>query len=438
VRRAAAAGSVLLVVTLAACESFRMPTSVGDVTRMSMQAGDTLRDVHGATVDITEPEEVELGRAVTAGVGARYRLLRDEALTRYVGLVGNTVAARSDRPDMRYYFAVLDADDVNAFAAPGGYIFITRGALAVMRDEAMLAGVLGHEVGHIALRHHAQTIKNEKKKALGVKLVQEGVAHSKAAPFGQFIGLGADSVLDGILVKGPSKAEEMESDGVGFKYAASAGYDPAGLRDFLKAVQERGRGEPAVAKFFSTHPGTEDRLREQETLLAKNAAAGRRNVARFERAVLRRGPAIATPAAITPPMPVGPKGAVTSDFLQAMLASGRYVSHAIAFESGSDRLRPESKAAVKEIADALASTPALRVRIEGHTDAQGNPMVNMQLSQRRADAVRNALVAEFGVDVRRVSTYGLGASRPIATNDTPEGRATNRRVEFVREPDAGR
>jgi outer membrane protein OmpA-like peptidoglycan-associated protein len=226
----------------------------------------------------------------------------------------------------------------------------------------------------------------------------------------------------------------MESDTAGFKYAMSAGYDPAGLRDFLRAVQERGRTEPAVAQFFSTHPATDDRLREQETLLRSASAGGRRNIARFERAAIRRGPAIATPAAITPPTPIGPKGAITSQFLQSLASSGRYVTHAIVFESNSERFRPESKAAVKEIADALASTPSLRVRIEGHTDSQGNPMANMQLSQRRADAVRNVLVTEFGVDVRRVSTIGLGASRPITTNDTPEGRATNRRVEFVREP----
>lgn len=436
-RRAAAVGLVVLLALLAACESFRI-NSPQDVTRLLQQGNETVREIHGAAVDITEPEEVELGRAVTAGVGARYRLLRDEALTRYVALVGNAVAARSDRPDLRYYFAVLDSNDVNAFAAPGGYVFITRGALGAMRDEAMLAGVLGHEVGHIALHHHAQTIKNENTKNLTMKggqALQDRLGHGKAAPFvqlAQAFGIKTDAVLDGLIVKGPSKTEEMESDAVGFKYAASAGYDPAGLRDFLKAVQERGRGEPAAAMFFSTHPGIEDRLREQETLL-KNAAGGRRNVARFERAVLRRGPAIVTPTAITPPA-IGPKGAITSQFLQSLTSTGRYVTHAIAFESNSDRFRPESKAAVKEIADALASTPALRVRIEGHTDAQGNPMANMQLSQRRADAVRNVLVTEFGVDVRRVNTIGLGASRPIATNDTPEGRATNRRVEFVREP----
>ncbi|MBI1893279.1 MAG: M48 family metalloprotease [Candidatus Rokubacteria bacterium] len=109
--------------------------------------------VKGAFTDMDEPQEIELGRAVTAGIGARYRVLRDRELTRYVALVGSAVAAHSERPDLRYYFAVLDAPEVNAFAAPGGFVFVTRGALGLMRDEATLAGVLGHEVGHIALRH---------------------------------------------------------------------------------------------------------------------------------------------------------------------------------------------------------------------------------------------------------------------------------------------
>src|SRR2546427_12790257 len=123
-------------------------------------------DVHGATTDIDKPEEIELGRSVATALGSRYRLLREEPLTRYVALVGTAVAMQSDRPDLRYYFGVLDTDEVNAFAAPGGYVFITRGTLALIRDEATLAGVLGHEIGHIALRHHVETIKDQKKAAV--------------------------------------------------------------------------------------------------------------------------------------------------------------------------------------------------------------------------------------------------------------------------------
>jgi beta-barrel assembly-enhancing protease len=241
--------------------------------------------VAGSTVDMEEPEEIELGRATSAIIGSRYPLLRDEALTRYVALVGNTVALRSERPDMRYYFGVLDSDDVNAVAAAGGYIFVTRGALALMRDEAALAGVLGHEVGHIALRHHDATIKGSRRKAAAVSGLQAGASFTSAGQFNQLIGLGADALGD-LALKGFGQKEEGAADVVGFKYAAAAGYDPAGLRDFLKTLQARG-SQPAIAQFVSTHPGVEDRLREQEKLLTQAPAGGRRNVARFEQAIAR-------------------------------------------------------------------------------------------------------------------------------------------------------
>jgi predicted Zn-dependent protease len=234
-----------------------------------------------------EPEEIEMGRATTAAVGARYRLLRDEALTRYVALVGTAVAQRSDRPDIRYYFGVLDGDDVNALAAPGGYVFVTRGALAIMRDEAALAGVLGHEIGHVALRHHNATIKAAKRKAAGVSGLQTGLAFTSVGQYSQFLTPVFDAAIEQTLIKGHSRSEESESDAVGFKYAAAAGYDPAGLRDFLKTLQERGGKEQNIAKFFSTHPGTSERLSEQDALLKQAPAGGRRHLARFQQALAR-------------------------------------------------------------------------------------------------------------------------------------------------------
>jgi predicted Zn-dependent protease len=248
-----------------------------------IQSGD---DLKGAFAEIDEPEEVELGRAVTAMIGSRYPLLRDEAVTRYVALVGNTVALQSERPDMRYYFAVLDSDDVNAVAVSGGYIFVTRGALALMRDEATLAGVLGHEVGHIALRHHAKAIKAAKQKAAMRTGAEVGASFTRASALTPAIGFTIDG-LGELALKGFSREEEGESDGVGFKYAGAAGYDPAGLRNFLKTLQDRGSKEAAISNFMSTHPGTEERLKAQEALVAKAATPGRRNQARFQQALAR-------------------------------------------------------------------------------------------------------------------------------------------------------
>lgn len=276
--------AVLVVVALTGCQGMDLTgLNVGGIPVGGFVQTTSL--LAASSVEMEEPEEIELGRATTALIGSRYQLLRDETLTRYVALVGNAVALRSERPDMRYYFGVLDSDDVNALAAAGGYVFVTRGALALMRDEATLAGVLGHEVGHIALRHHDETIKASKRKAAVVTGAQTGASFTRVGQFNQLIGLGADA-LGELALKGFSQKEEGASDVVGFRYAAAAGYDPAGLRDFLRTLQARG-SQPAIAQFVSTHPGVEDRLREQDKLLAQAPAGGRRNVARFEQATAR-------------------------------------------------------------------------------------------------------------------------------------------------------
>ncbi|HSE91988.1 MAG TPA: M48 family metalloprotease [Methylomirabilota bacterium] len=256
-----------------------IPGVAGSLVRGGAEA---LPAARGAFVDMEEPEEIELGRAVTTNIGSRYRLLRDASLTRYVALVGNTVAAHSERPDVKYYFGVLDAPEVNAFAAPGGYVFITVGALRLMKDEAALAGVLGHEVAHVARRHHQEAIKAERRKQIAMIGVREGLAYTPAAAFGGVISMAADKVADQVILKGFSRAEEGDADQAGFRYAAAAGYDPAGLGDFLAALVAGGEKEATATRFFSTHPGTPERLQEQRKLIAaRSSADGRRNPERF-------------------------------------------------------------------------------------------------------------------------------------------------------------
>ena len=121
------------------------------------------------------------------------------------------------------------------------------------------------------------------------------------------------------------------------------------------------------------------------------------------------------------------------DFSQTILSSGRYVSHGILFDTGSDRLKPESAPAIQTVAKALGTNPNLKLLIEGHTDSVGNAASNLDLSKRRADAVKTVLVSQFSIDASRLTTNGLGATKPMDSNDTPQGRAQNRRVEFVKQ-----
>lgn len=121
------------------------------------------------------------------------------------------------------------------------------------------------------------------------------------------------------------------------------------------------------------------------------------------------------------------------DFSQVISSSGRYVTHGILFDTDSDRLKPESAPVIKLIAQGLEKNPALKLLIEGHTDSVGNADHNLDLSKRRAEAVKAVLVSQFSVDASRLTTSGLGATKPIDSNDTPQGRAQNRRVEFVKQ-----
>jgi outer membrane protein OmpA-like peptidoglycan-associated protein len=122
----------------------------------------------------------------------------------------------------------------------------------------------------------------------------------------------------------------------------------------------------------------------------------------------------------------------TPDFSQVISSSGRFVTHGILFDTDSDRLKAESAPVVQSIARGLETNPNLRLLIEGHTDSVGNPAHNLELSKRRAEAVKAVLVSQFKVDAARLTTNGLGATKPIDSNDTPQGRSQNRRVELVK------
>jgi outer membrane protein OmpA-like peptidoglycan-associated protein len=121
------------------------------------------------------------------------------------------------------------------------------------------------------------------------------------------------------------------------------------------------------------------------------------------------------------------------DVGKSLMASGRYVSHGIFFDTDSDRIKPESSPVIKAIAGALAADPTLKLLIEGHSDSTGGADHNLDLSKRRAEALKAVLVSQFKIDEARLTTAGLGATRPMDTNDTPAGRAQNRRVEFVKQ-----
>jgi OOP family OmpA-OmpF porin len=132
-------------------------------------------------------------------------------------------------------------------------------------------------------------------------------------------------------------------------------------------------------------------------------------------------------------LPAIDKVEILSAFSQTIMASGRYVSHGILFDTGSDVIKAESASVIQAIARGLDSNPNLKIRIEGHTDSVGNAAANLDLSKRRAEAVKGVLASQFKIDVSRLATAGLGSTKPIESNDSPQGRSQNRRVEFVKQ-----
>lgn len=214
-------------------------------------------------------EEIAIGQAVAVEAFSRFGgEYPHEGLTRYVSLVGKTVADVSDRPELLYHFAVLNSREVNAFAAPGGYVFVTRGLLETLENEAQLAGVLAHEVAHVTQRHMLDTIRRGAILA-NVSEFSLSAMDKDPALFSNVI----DQVTEMLFEKGLDKELEFEADVHGIAYAYRAGYNPGGLRAYLRALQrQEGR---AVSRLFSTHPSTAERLqRVDETLQAYRDGAG--------------------------------------------------------------------------------------------------------------------------------------------------------------------
>jgi predicted Zn-dependent protease len=153
-----------------------------------------------------------------------------------------------------YRFAVLDSDEVNAFAAPGGYVFVTRGALALMEDESMLAGVLAHEVVHVNRRDVIEEIQDRARTELGIREAAEAVDITGEEYLQQAIGVGTNALFMGL-----GREDEIEADTIGMRMATDAGYDRAGIERFVAALEEHSDSE-ALSLLEKTHPDPDDRL----------------------------------------------------------------------------------------------------------------------------------------------------------------------------------
>ena len=216
-------------------------------------------------LSMTDAEEQELGKNVSERIRTRYGVVQDASVHRYVSLVGTVMAQLSTRPNLPWTFIVLDTDGVNAFAAPGGYVHITRGALALVKSEAELAGVLGHEIIHITEKHTIRAIQKNKAVQMGASETLSGSS--------SLMERAVTATYDNIVEKGFGRGEENESDEKGITLANRAGYAPAGLAGFLTTLKDRNKDATEKRGLFASHPEMQERLDRIPKIIASNKLA---------------------------------------------------------------------------------------------------------------------------------------------------------------------
>ncbi len=233
---------------LPACEF----VNVGQLVEGGLRAG-------AMQLPVGPEEEIAYGGAVSVQVVARYGGLdKTPELVEYVNLVGEALAIHSPRPELPYHFAILNTDEVNAVSAPGGYVFITRGALKACRSEAELAGILAHEIAHIAAGHATKILQNLKSK----QALVDSTGWKSQAVFGQIV----DGFLDDYMTKGLPQDDEFEADRIGTAILARVGWAPDGLRSVLSRLAA-GRTAESNYRFYGTHPDTGARVSRIDALL---------------------------------------------------------------------------------------------------------------------------------------------------------------------------
>jgi predicted Zn-dependent protease len=232
-------------------------------------------------VHFTDAEERQLGEHVSARLRQRFGVVQDHELTKYVTLVGTVVAQQSSRPALPWTFIVLDTDGVNAYAAPGGLVHITRGLLGLMKNEAELAGVLGHEVTHIADKHTIRAIQKGKMMDIGTDYATSNASWTKE----QLAKLG-DKLFQHVFEGQWSQADENDADHGGAIDANKAGYDPHGLVTALQKVDARNASSSAHNGWFASHPDTKDRIDKVTKQISSGKLAGKATVeARYKQHV---------------------------------------------------------------------------------------------------------------------------------------------------------
>jgi predicted Zn-dependent protease len=216
---------------------------------------------------ISQQEEVQMGQQTAAQVNAQLPMLNDPTINAYVNSLGRAIASRTSRADLQWQFAVVNSEVVNAFAVPGGYVYVNRGILTNASNESELAGVLGHEIEHVVRRHSVKQMEKAQGANVGVGIAcaLTNVCQNTAAQAA--IQVGGTAVFAKF-----SRSDEQQADEGGFQNLINAGINPRGMLTFFqKLLAQEQQGGGNASAWFSDHPGTQDRIADIQRLLNENA-----------------------------------------------------------------------------------------------------------------------------------------------------------------------
>ena len=208
---------------------------------------------------ISDKQEVQLGSQINEELiqSGRAKIYRGQAINSYVNRIGQELAKQSDRPDIPYTFQVVDDDSVNAFATMGGYVYINTGLMKTAQNEAELASVVGHEIGHIVGRHSIQQMRQ--------RAIAQGILSAAGLDRAQAVQIGVE-----LAVSRPnSRQDELEADRFGLDTIQKANYAPSGMVSFMRKLLEKGGSTPS---FLSTHPATSERIQRLEAEIPSQSA----------------------------------------------------------------------------------------------------------------------------------------------------------------------
>ena len=217
---------------------------------------------------VSTEQEVQMGAQEAQQVSAQLPMLNDAQIDNYVNALGQSIAARTSRSDLQWHFAVVNTSDVNAFALPGGFIYVNRGVLERAANVSELAGVLGHEIEHVVRRHTVKQMAQVQNANIGVALAcaLTRVCESQATQ-------AAVNVAGGAYFAKNSREDEKQADDGGFQNVMRAGINPTGMLTFFQKLlaeeQRGGGGAGGVSAWFSDHPGTQDRIADIQGMLSQ-------------------------------------------------------------------------------------------------------------------------------------------------------------------------